>query len=268
MRIAVLLKPVPDTTGQERLGPDLRVDRTTPAVINPNDEHALEAALRLRESRSSDDEIVLVSMAPAGGQGGAGPATGEKLREGLARGANRAFHVADPALAGSDVWTTVRVLAAALRVVEADLILAGADTSDGRGGVVGAGIAAVLRLPYLSYAASVQSSDDGVRIERASPSGHDVLVAPLPALVTVTQAVGEARYPTLKGIMQARSKPIESRSLADLGLDPAGLGGGAAKTTVTASRAPEARGSARVVRAPAPDAAREIVGFLADRRLI
>jgi electron transfer flavoprotein beta subunit len=260
VRIAVLLKPVPDTTGQERLGAHQRVDRSTPAVINPNDEHALEAALRLREARGADDEIVLVTMAPAQAP--------EKIREGLARGANRAVLVTDDALAGSCTLSTTRVLAAALRGVEADLILAGADTSDGRGGVVGAGIAALLGLPYISYASSVAVDGERVRVERASPSGHDVLGAPLPALVSVTQAVGEARYPTLKGIMGARSKPIETRALGDLGLDPATVGGAAATTRVLATRQPPERGATVVVTAPPPDAAAQVVAFLADRRAI
>ncbi len=262
MRIAVLLKPVPDTTGQERLGPDLLVDRTTPAVINPNDEHALEAALKLREALGTvaDDEIVLVTMAPESAP--------EKIREGLARGANRALHVSDPALHGSCAASTMQVLATALRAVEADLVLAGADTSDGRGGIVGAGIAALLGLPYLSYANSVAVAEGRVTIERNSPTGHDTLSAPLPALVTVTQAVGEARYPTLKGIMAARSKPIAAQSLADLGLDGSSAGGAASTTTVLESEQPPARGATKVVRGAAPDAAREVVAFLAERRII
>ncbi len=260
MRIAVLLKPVPDTTGQERLGPDLRVDRTTPAVINPNDEHALEAALKLRESRGADDEIVLVTMAPE--------AAPEKIREGLARGANRAVHVSDPALAGSCALSTMRVLAATLREISPDLIIAGADTSDGRGGVVGAGVAVLLGLPYLSYANNVAVEGDEVRIERNSPLGHDVLRATLPAVVTATQLIGEARYPTLKGIMAARTKPIETRSLADAGVDASEAGAGAATTATVEAHQPPARGSTRVVKEPAPNAAEQVVAFLAERRVI
>ncbi|MGH2464476.1 MAG: electron transfer flavoprotein subunit beta/FixA family protein, partial [Candidatus Limnocylindrales bacterium] len=210
MRIVVLAKPVPDTTGQERLGPDLRVDRVgVPAVVNANDEYALEAALKLVEA-AGEGEVTLLAMAPAGAP--------ETLRKALAMGAHRAVLVTDPALGGSDTLTTVRVLAAALRRLEYDLVLAGADTSDGGGGVVAAGIAVTLGLPYLSYAAriepKVEPAPGHVVVHRLSAVGYDQLEAGLPALVVATQALGEPRYPSLKGIMAARSKEILTWSLA------------------------------------------------------
>ncbi len=260
MRIIVLLKPVPDTTGQERLGPDLRVDRAAvPAVINPNDEHALEQALRLAEA-AGDTEVVLLTMAP-------GNAT-ETIRKGLAMGAQRAVLVTDPALAGACALSTARVLAAALKQQEFDLVIAGADTSDGRGGVVMAAVAGMLGLPYLSYAEKVELADGTVRVRRISPQGYDVLEAPLPAMAIVTQAVGEPRYPSLKGIMAARNREIATRSLADLGLDPAEVGGDAATTAMVDARPPEARAATRMIRGAPDEAAREVVAFLAERRLI
>lgn len=261
MRIVVLLKPVPDTTGQERLGPDLRVDRAAvPAVMNPNDEYALEGALRLMEARGGDADITLLTM---------GPQTApEVIRKGLAMGAHRAVLVTDPALAGSCSLSTARVLAAALETLEFDLVLAGVDTSDGRGGVVAAGIAALRGLPYLSYAGAIELTDSSVRTHRLSATGHDVLEAPLPAMVVATQTIGEPRYPSLKGIMAARSKEIATRSLADIGLSPEHVGGGVATTRVVESRPPAARASTRVVREPAAEAARQLVAFLAERRVI
>lgn len=260
MRIVVLVKPVPDTTGQERLGPDLRVDRVgVPAVVNANDEYAIEAALKLVEA-AGEGEVVLLAMAPA--------AAPDTLRKALAMGAHRGILVTDPALAGSDTLTTVRVLAAALARIEYDLVLAGADTSDGGGGVVAAGVATLLLLPYLSYAARIAPADGQVVVHRISPVGYDVLAARLPALVVATQALGEPRYPSLKGIMGARSKEILSWSLADLGLDAGSLGGGQSTTVVVEAHKPPARAATRVIREPAAVAAGQIVDFLAERRLI
>ena len=260
MRIVVLVKPVPDTTGQERLGPDLKVDRVgVPAVINANDEYALEAALKLVEA-AGEGEVCLLAMAPPGA-----PVT---LRKALAMGAHRAVLVSDSVLAGSDTLTTVRVLTAALRRLDYDLVLAGADTSDGGGGVVAAGIAVGLRLPYLSYAAKIEPAAGRVAVHRLSPTGYDLIEAAMPALVVATQALGEPRYPSLKGIMAARSKEILTWSLADLELGGLAVGGAVATTEVVASRTPAARAATRVVRGPAAAAAVEVVEFLADRRLI
>ena len=260
MRIVVLAKPVPDTTGQERLGPDLRVDRAaSPAVVNANDEYAIEAALKLREA-AGEGSVTLLAMAPE--------AAPETLRKALAMGADSGVLVTDPALAGSDTLTTARVLAAALGRLEYDLVLAGADTSDGGTGTVAAGVAVLAGLPYLSYAARIEPTGDVVRVRRISPTGYDVLEAPLPALVVATQVLGEPRYPSLKGIMAARSKSIVAWSLADLGLDPAEVGGAVASTRVLRTEAPPTRAATRVIRAPAAEAAAQLVDFLAERRLI
>ncbi len=262
MRIVVLVKPVPDpAAGAERLGPDGRLDRAAaPSVVNGNDEYALEAALKLVEAHGG--EVTIVSMSP--------PAGTETLRKALAMGATRAIHLTDPALAGSDTLSTTRVLAAAVKDLDYDLLLAGVDTSDGTGGVVHAGVAALLRLPYLSYAASIEPNPAAgtVRVKRISATGFDVLEAPMPALVVCTQALGEPRYPSLKGIMAARSKEVATHALAEFGLDAATTGGAAATTKVIGSRTPPPRGAARVVRDGADEAAREVVAFLADRRLI
>ena len=260
MRIVVLLKPVPDTTGQERLGPDLRVDRTNvPVVVNANDEYALEAALKLVEA-AGEGEVTLLAMAPA--------AAPETLRKALAMGAQRGVLICDPSLAGSDTLSTVRVLAAGLRRLEYDLVLAGADTSDGGAGVVAAGVAVSVGLPYLSYAATIEPGDGRVVVHRLSPVGYDVIEAALPALVVATQALGEPRYPSLRGIMAARSKEISTWSLADLELGDAPVGGAVASTQVVSARPAASRGATRVIREPAAAAAAQVVEFLAERRLI
>ena len=262
MRIVVLTKPVPDpAAAAERLGPDGRLDRTTaPAVINGNDEYTLEAALQLNEAHGG--EVILLAMAPANGV--------ETLRKGLAMGAHRGVLVSDPALEGSDAWSTARVLAAAIRELEYDLVIAGFDTSDGVGGVVGAAVATLLGLPYLSSAAKIEPDPAAgtVRVRRISPTGFDVLEAPLPALVVGTQLLGAPRYPSLKGIMAARSKEVVTRSLADLGLDDGSVGGATSRTTLIDQRKPPERGATQVVRGSPAEGATAIVELLASRRLI
>jgi electron transfer flavoprotein beta subunit len=262
LRIVVLTKPVPDPASSgERLLPDGRLDRANvTAVVNGNDEYALEAALKLTEAHGG--EVHILTMAPANAP--------ETMRKALAMGAASGTLVTDPVLQGSCAVSTATVLAAALKTLEYDLVLAGVDTSDGIAGVVGPAVAALTGLPLISYAAKIDPDPSAgtVRVRRISPTGYDVLEAPMPALITCTQALGEPRYPSLKGIMAARSKTITTISLADIGVDPASVGGAVATTKVVGSRAPEARAATRIVR-EAPDvAAREIVAFLAERRLI
>ncbi len=256
MRIVVLVKPVPDTTGAERLGDDLRLDRTAgPAIVNPNDEYAVEQALRLVEAHGGD--ITLLTMAPPGGA--------ETMRKALAMGADRGVLVSDDALGGACALGTAKVLAAALATIPFDLVLAGAASADGAGGVVASAIATFRRLPYLSHAAGVEVADGRVRVQRLEADGHAVLDAPLPALVTVTQMVGEPRYATLRGIMGARAKEIRSVDLAELGLDAADVGGTAARVRVLGATLPPPRPPARVVTGPAEDGAAAILDLLVAR---
>jgi electron transfer flavoprotein beta subunit len=263
VRIVVLSKPVPDpAAGAERIGPDGRLDRTaSPAVINGNDEYVLEASLKLVEA-AGEGEVILLAMAPANAP--------ETLRKGLAMGAHRGVLVTDPALEGSCTHGTTRVLAAALKTLEFDLVVAGVDTSDGVAGVVPAGIAALNELPYVSYAATIEPDIAArtVRVRRITAAGYDVLEAPMPALISGTQALGEPRYPSLKGIMAARNKEIATLSLADLGIDPSTVGTAGARTRVVDTRPPPARAATRVVRDAPDEAARQVVAFLAERRLV
>ncbi|MFN8620596.1 MAG: electron transfer flavoprotein subunit beta/FixA family protein [Chloroflexota bacterium] len=257
MHIVVLLKAVP-VVGTERLDAAWRTERTQ-LEANGADEYTLERALQLTEAHGG--EVTLLTMGPASAV--------DALRKGLAMGATRAVHVADDALAGACVRSTVDVLAAALRKLTFDLALVGADTSDGSGGVVGAAVAARLGLPYLSYAIDIAPGDGGtVRANRLSATGYDVIEAVTPAVVMGTQLLGEPRYPSLRGIMAARSKEIATWSLADLGLDPAAVGGSVATTRVVGAEPPPERGGATIVRAPADEAVAQVVDFLASRRLI
>lgn len=261
MRIVVLTKPVPDPDARaERLGPDHRLDRAaSPTVINGNDEYALEAALQLIEAHGG--EVVVLTMAPANGT--------DTIRKALAMGAQRGILVTDEALAGADLPTTIRVLAAAVETESFDLLLGGLDTSDGAGGAVTAGVAARLGLPLLSAAAAIEPdpATGRVRVHRLSPRGYDLIEAPMPAVISCTQALGAPRYPSLRGIMAARSREIVVRSLDDIGGDLAPAGGAWA-TTVIAADLPPARAAGRVISGPAAETAREIADFLVARGLI
>jgi electron transfer flavoprotein beta subunit len=257
--ILVLVKAVP-IVGNERLGADERVDRTVGLEANGNDEYVLEAALKLTEAHGG--EVTLLTMGPTAAQ--------EALRKGLAMGAARAVHVIDDGIAGSDARATATVLAAAIGRQRYDLVLAGADTSDGQGGTLASAIATSLDLPYLSYAGHIELTDDGrgVRVQRLSPTGYDVLEAALPALVMGTQVLGEPRYPSLRGIMAARSKETTTVSLADLGIEPDRVGAGAATTRVLDATPPPARAGATVLRTDPESAVAATIDFLAARGLV
>lgn len=256
MNILVLVKAVP-LVGEERLDDDWRTDRSD-LEANGADEYCLERALQLSEANGA--EVSVLTVGPA--------AATEALRKALAMGADRAYHVDDAALAGSDLRATLTVLEAAVRKLDFDLLFSGADSSDGGGGVLGAALAARLGLPYLGNAADVTLADGVVRIKRLSPSGHDVLEAPLPAVVMGMQLLGEPRYPSLRGIMGAKKKPTTTWSLVDLGVDPGSVGTGASTTVVTSAEPPATRSRARLIDAPPGEAAQAVVEFLGQRGLI
>ncbi len=259
MRIVVLTKPVPDPDARaERLGPDHRLDRAaSPTVVNGNDEYALEAALQLVEAHGG--EVVLLTMAPANGT--------ETIRKALAMGAQRGILVTDEALAGADMPTTIRVLAAAVASEPSTCCWAVWTPPMGR--PVSSGRRRRAARPAPAVRGRLIEPDPAagrVRVHRLSARGYDLVEAPMPAVITCTQALGEPRYPSLKGIMGARSQEIAIRSLADLGLDLAPVGGAWA-TTVLAADLPPARAARRVIR-EAPDMAREVADLVIARRII
>ena len=169
-------------------------------------------------------------------------------------GAHRAVLVTDPALRGSCALSTARVLAGALRDIDFDLVVAGADASDGRGGVVPAAISALLGIPLLSYAGAIGIAGRAVRVVRAATAGESVLESTLPAMVTVTQTVGEPRYPTLRGVIAARSKSIAVRGLRDLSnsTQAGGVADFPATTSVLEIREVVGRREGRVVKSLPP----------------
>lgn len=259
MKIVVCIKQVPATTAEKRYEPDLTLDRSVESVINPLDEYAIEQALRLADA-GVVDQVAYLSMGPE-------QAT-EALRRALAMGGDEAYLVTDDALAGADAWTTARVLAAALDRLAPDVALMGMASDDARGSLVPGAVAARRGLPLLSYGAELTIGDGKARIRRLTATGHDILEAPLPVVASVTDQVGEPRYASLKGIMAAKRKPLETWSLGDLGLSVDDLHG-AALTRVLSAAPPEAKPPTERVEGGAPDeAAAKIADWLAARRLI
>jgi len=256
MKIAVCVKHVPE--GSSRIDPgSKRLDRTREGALNHFDANAVEEALRLKGD--SDTEVVVVSLGPA--------KAADSLRKALAMGADRAVHVSDDGAAGSDLLGTSRVLARALERENAELVLFGQQASDSDGAVLWAAIAERLRRPVVSQAAELSLQDGSLRVKRQTEFGYDVIEAPLPAVVAVSDAINEPRYPSLKGIMGAKKKPFDVLSLSDLGIDAAEAGEAGSKTEVLALSDPPSRGDARKIEADG-NAAEAIVDFLAEKRLI
>ena len=228
MKIVVCVKHVPDIQSERSLGPDGRVVRDGgDGTLNELDENAVEAALVLAAA-DEGSEVVALTVGPAEAV--------DAARRALQMGADRAVHVRDDAVAGSDVFGTVAVLAAAIRRLgddgPVDLVLTGMAALDGLTSLVPAALAAALDLPQVTLAAEVTVEGGEVRVRRELDGASERLSAPLPALVSVTDQANAPRYPNFKGIMAARSKPVAVLSLADLGVDPATVGADGARTRI------------------------------------
>src|SRR5688572_3831124 len=257
MKIAVCVKQVPETTVTKRIDPQTkRLDRSGEGALNHFDTQAVEEALRIKE-RDGDGEVVLVSMGPEKAL--------DSLRKGLAMGADRAVLVSDEQAAGSDLVATSRVLAAVLEREGADLVLFGQQGGDSDGAVLWAAVADRLRRPVISQVAELEVADGKLKGKRQTEFGYDVIEAPLPAVIAVSDAINEPRYPSLKGIMGAKKKPQETLSAGDLGVD--GVGEAGSGTSVLALNDPPPRGDALKIEDDG-SAAEKIVDFLAERKLL
>jgi len=235
----------------------LRLDRSGEGTLNPWDLSALEEALRLVEA--SGGEVVAVSMGPE--------RAAASLRKALAMGADRAVLVADDAAAGADLVATSRVLAKALEREGADLVLFGQQGSDSDGAVLWAAVADRLRLPLVSQAATLEIADGRATVRRQTEYGYDVIQAPLPCVVAVSDAINEPRYPSLKGIMGAKKKPQETLALAELGVSPHEAGEAGSGTVVRELKQPPPRSESVVVEDDG-SAPQRIVDYLAEQKLV
>jgi electron transfer flavoprotein beta subunit len=259
MRIAVCVKQVPDATVHKRIDPvTKRLERSGEAALNPFDVHAVEEALRIKES-SGEGEVVAVSLAPANAM--------ESLRKALAMGVDRALLVSDDTAAGSDLVATAYTLAKALEREDAELVLFGQQANDSDGAVLWAAVADRLRRPVISQVAELTVADGKVRGKRQTEFGYDVIEAPLPAIVAVSDAINEPRYPSLKGIMGAKKKPQETVALSDLGVEAERAGDGGSRTEVLALGEPPPRGESRRIEDDG-NAAEAILEFLSEKRLV
>ena len=258
MKIAVCVKQVPDATVHKKIDPQTRrLDRSGEGALNATDLNAVEEAIRVKEAQGG--EVVLVSLGPA--------KAADALRKALAMGADRAVLVSDDAAAGSDLVATSRVLAKALEREEADLVLFGQASSDGDGAVLWAAVADRLRRPLISQVAELTVAADGVTGKRQTEHGYDTISAPLPAVVAVSDAINEPRYPSLKGIMGAKSKPQEALSAGDLGVDAGSIGEPGSGTTVLALGPPPSRGDSIRIEDDG-SAAQKILDYVTERRLL
>jgi len=259
MNIVVCVKQVPDTWSERTLREsDSTLDRdAADAVINELDEFAIEEGLRLAETHGG--EVTILSMGPE-------RAT-ESIRKALSMGADKAVHLVDDALAGSDVLATSAALASVLTQIGFDLVILGSESTDARTGVLAAMLSERLGVPQLSYASKVVIDGNSITINRLADYGYDTVIGSLPAVVSVVEKINEPRYPSFKGIMAAKKKPVQTLSVADAGIDPVtvGLANAASEVLSFAKRPPRQAGT---IVADEGDGGSKAAEFLTERKFI
>ncbi len=256
MNVVVCIKQVPDPNSPGQLDPSTHnLKRDGELVLDPGDEFGVEAGLRLAEKHGG--EVTVISMGPERGL--------DAVRKALAMGAAKGVLVSDDSLAGADALTTAKVLAAAIRKQEFDVVITATESTDGYSGVVPQMLAGLLDVPAVTFAKSVSFEGDILKVERQTETGVDVVEAKLPVVLSVTASVNEPRYPSLKGIMGAKQKPLDRPTPADLGVD--GLGAASAGQKITAVEAAPQRAAGEIVTDDG-EAAKRIVDFLAERKVI
>ena len=264
MKIAVLVKEVPDAAVEKRLDPaSKRLDRSGEKNLNPFDTHALEAAVQLKEGGAPVEEIVAITM---------GPDTSVRtLHKAVSLGANRSVQLTDDALAGSDVNATGYALAKVLESESPDLVLLGQQSDDGENYTIGAVVADHLKYPSLTQVVDLKLEGTTLTLKRQAEYGYDTVEMDLPAVLSVGDALNEPRYPSLKDIMGAKKKPLDTKSAGDVGIDAGQVGEGGSKTEVLAINPPPAKESGELIEDADSDvdaAVARIVSFLEERKLI
>ena len=259
MNIVVCVKQVPDTWAEKKLGSDNTVDReSVDGVMNELDEYAVEEALKIKEAQGSG-EVTVLSMGP--------DKAVETIRKALSMGADKAVHLVDPALHGSDALATSYALAQALGTIEHDLVILGVESTDARMSVIPAMLAERLGASQLTFARKVEVGDGTVKIERMGDAGYEVVEAATPAVVSVVEKINEPRYPSFKGIMAAKKKPLTTLTLADAGIeaDKVGLGGSGTAVAEVTARPPKQAG--QIVKDEG-DGGTKLAEFLASQKFI
>ena len=263
MKICVLVKEVPDAAVEKRMDPNSkRLDRSGEKNLNPFDTHAIEAAMQIREGGAVDvEEIVAVTMGPESAV--------RALHKAVSLGADRSVHLTDDALAGSDVVATGYALAQALKAENPDLVLLGQQSDDGECYTIGAVVADHLQMPSLTQVIKIDVEDGKLRCERQAEYGYDTVAVELPAVISVGDAINEPRYPSLKAIMGAKKKPLETKATGDVGIAADRVGFDNARAHCSDFAAPPAKEPGRIIEdEDTNETVEQIVAWLDERKLL
>src|SRR5881394_763937 len=263
MKICVLVKEVPDAAVTKRINPSTgRLDRSGEKNLNPYDTHAIEAAMQLKEGGQVDvDEIVAVTMGP--------DSAVRALHKAVSLGADRSVHLTDESLAGSDVVATGYALAQALKAENPDLVLLGQQSDDGECYTIGAVVADHLQMPSLTQVIKIDVSEGSLRCERQAEYGYDTVDVQLPAVISVGDAINEPRYPSLKAIMGAKKKQLDTRSTSDVEIEAGKVGEDGSRTKVLSINPPPEKQAGEIIEDEDTDeTVQRIVSWLDERKLL
>ena len=263
MKICVLVKEVPDAAVRKRIDPSTgRMDRSGERTLNPYDTHAIEAAMAIREGGVVEvDEVVAVTMGPEGAV--------RALHKAVSLGVDRSLHLCDEALAGSDVAATGYALTQTLIREQPDLVLLGQQSDDGECYTIGAVVAEHLGMPSLTQVIKMDVESEALRCERQAEYGYDTVEVTLPAVISVGDAINEPRYPSLKAIMGAKKKPLETLSASEVDIDASKVGGENSAAQWVAAKAPPAKAAGEIIEdEDTGETVEKIVNWLDERKLI
>jgi electron transfer flavoprotein beta subunit len=263
LKICVLVKEVPDAAVQKRIDPGTkRLDRSGEKNLNPFDTHAIEAAMQLKEGGQIPiEEVVAVTMGP--------DSAARALHKAVALGADRSVHLSDDTLAGSDVCATGYALAKVLESESPDLVLLGQQSDDGECYTIGAVVADHLKMPSLTQVIKIDVEDGKLRCERQAEYGYDTVGVELPAVISVGDAINEPRYPSLKAIMGAKKKQLDTKATGDVGIEAERVGEAGSKTAVLDLNPPPQKESGEIIEdEDTNETVEKIVAWLEERKLL
>jgi len=263
LKICVLVKEVPDAAVEKRIDPGtMRLDRGGEKNLNPFDTHAIEAAMQIKEGGAIPvEEVVAVTMGP--------DSAVRALHKAVSLGADRSVHLSDDALAGSDVCATGYALAKVLESESPDLVLLGQQSDDGECYTIGAVVADHLKMPSLTQVIQIDITDGKLRCERQAEYGYDTVAIELPAVISVGDAINEPRYPSLKAIMGAKKKQLDSKAAADVGIEAERVGEAGSRTQVLGINPPPAKQLGEIIEdEDTNETVEKVVAWLEERKLI
>jgi electron transfer flavoprotein beta subunit len=263
VKICVLVKEVPDAAVEKRLDQGTkRLDRSGEKNLNPFDTHAIEAALQIREGGAVEvDEIVAVTMGPE--------SAFRALHKAVSLGADRSVHLTDEALAGSDVCATGYALAKVLESESPDLVLLGQQSDDGECYTIGAVVADHLKMPSLTQVIKIDVEEGSLKCERQAEYGYDTVQVELPAVIAVGDAINEPRYPSLKAIMGAKKKELDTKGVSDVGIEGDRVGEGGSRTAVLAVNDPPPKEAGEIIEdEDTGETVEKIIAWLDERKLL